>query len=236
MKVVVLQSNYLPWKGYFDLIHDADLFIFYDEVKYTKNDWRNRNRIYTKNGLQWLTIPIPHGAVKQKISEVPLPAGDWPELHYKALAFGYGRAAFFSQLDELMRPVFMERRWSRLSELNQNLIREIARRLGIGTPIEDSARYQAVQGNDRVERLLDLLKEVGATHYISGPSAREYLAPHAHLFAESGIELQYKDYGGYRPYRQLREPFEPAVSILDLIANVDWASIPKHLWGSRGPA
>src|SRR3954468_728178 len=105
MKVVILQSNYVPWKGYFDLIHDADLFVFYDEVKYTKNDWRNRNRIYSKNGLQWLTIPIPHSAVKQKISEVLLPEGDWPAQHYKSLSFGYGKAPFFGQLDELMRPV-----------------------------------------------------------------------------------------------------------------------------------
>src|SRR3954469_1788276 len=90
MKVVVLQSNYVPWKGYFDLIHDADLFIFYDEVQYTKNDWRNRNRIVTKNGPQWLTIPIPHEAVHQKISEVLLPKdGDWQKLHWKSLFFGY---------------------------------------------------------------------------------------------------------------------------------------------------
>src|SRR3954469_16903743 len=98
MKVVVLQSNYVPWKGYFDLIHDADLFVFYDEVKYTKNDWRNRNKIFTTNGVQWLTIPISKDAVKQKISQVEIKDNGWQELHYKSLFFGYKSAPFFNQL------------------------------------------------------------------------------------------------------------------------------------------
>src|SRR4051812_45940055 len=99
MKVAVLQSNYVPWKGYFDLIHDVDLFVFYDEVQYTKNDWRNRNRIYTKNGLQWLTIPVSRDSVHQKISEVKLPSNSWREQHWKSLAFGYAQAPHFTQLE-----------------------------------------------------------------------------------------------------------------------------------------
>ena len=99
MRVVVLQSDYVPWKGYFDLIHDADVLVYYDEVQYTKNDWRNRNRIYPKNGLQWLSIPIAKAAVKLKISEVELPASDWQKAHYKSLYYGYKRAPCFDQLE-----------------------------------------------------------------------------------------------------------------------------------------
>src|SRR4051812_22704439 len=114
MKVVILQSNYLPWKGYFDLINDADVFCFYDEVKYTKNDWRNRNRIYSKNGLQWLSIPINKDAVKFKISEAELPA-DWQQLHYNSLKTAYGRAAYYSNLEVLMNEFYVNNQFKRLS-------------------------------------------------------------------------------------------------------------------------
>src|SRR4051812_8183445 len=110
MKVVILQSNYIPWKGYFDLINDADIFVFYDEVKYTKNDWRNRNKIYTKNGMQWLTIPIHKDAVKQKISEVEMPDNSWQELHHKSLEFGYKSAPYYKQLEPLLTELYLNQK------------------------------------------------------------------------------------------------------------------------------
>lgn len=228
MRVAVLQSNYVPWKGYFDLIHDCDCFVFYDEVQYTKNDWRNRNRIYTKNGLQWLTIPVARDSVHLKISEVKLPEGDWAEQHYKALTFGYGRAPCFAQLDELVRPFLLERRFERLSELNQAFIREISSRLGLKTRFDDSSRYRLEGG--RVDRLLSVLKQVGAKTYISGPSAKEYLAGSEVLFTEAGIDLKFKTYPVYPSYPQLREQFVHEVSILDLVANVPWEKIPGYIW------
>jgi hypothetical protein len=233
MRVAVVQSNYVPWKGYFDLIHDAELFVFYDEVKYTKNDWRNRNRIYTKNGLQWLTIPIDRSATHLAISEVELPSSSWRELHRKSLQSGYGGAPCYDQLEELMGPYLEEGRYSRLSELNQALIRDVAARLGIGTKIMDSAAYSLESG--RVDRLLSLLKQVGARTYISGPAARDYLSGQDSqaAFAEAGIEIRFKDYSGYPAYPQLHEPFEHAVSILDLVANVKWDRIPDYVWRHR---
>jgi hypothetical protein len=125
----------------------------------------------------------------------------------------------------------MERRWERLSELNHFLTREIARRLGAKTVIRDSSEFKLEDG--RVDRLLSLLKQAGATTYISGPSAKEYLASSLPLFAREGIEVVWKDYSGYVPYPQLSQPFTNEVSILDLIANVSWARIPEHIWGHR---
>jgi hypothetical protein len=229
MRVAVLQSNYMPWKGYFDLIHDCDTFVFYDDVQYTKNDWRNRNRIYTRNGLQWLTIPVARDSVHLKINQVRLPGGDWAERHYKALAFGYGRAPCFAQLDHLVRPFLLERRFERLSELNQGLIQEISSRLGLKTRFEDSSRYRLEDG--RVDRLLSVLRQVGAKTYISGPSAKEYLAGSEARFADAGIDLTFKTYPDYPPYPQLREPLVHEVSILDLVANVPWEKIPNYIWG-----
>lgn len=231
MRVVVLQSNYLPWRGYFDLIHDADLFVYYDEVQYTKNDWRNRNRICSKNGLQWLTIPIAKAAVKQKISEVTLPDARWQTDHFKSLYFAYKPAPFFHQLEPLLHEVYEQTQWTSLAALNRHLTERISRLIGIQTRFADSKEFVA-EGN-RVNRLVNLLKTVGATEYISGPSARDYLSGSEQLFAEAGIKLTYKDYSGYPSYRQLAEPFEPAVSVVDLVANLSLDQIPQYIWGWR---
>jgi len=211
-KAVILQSNYLPWKGYFDLIHDADVFVFYDEVKYTKNDWRNRNQIYGRNGLQWLTIPISHDAVKLKISEVVLGDSRWQTMHFKTLYHTYRRAPHFDQLEPIMDEVLNRRQWTRLSELNRCLIERISRCLNITTEFADSKDFELPGG--RMERLVILLQRLGATEYITGPSA--------------------KDYAGYPQYRQLREPFQATVSIVDMLANIDLREIPHYIWAWRG--
>lgn len=231
MRVVVLQSNYLPWKGYFDLIHDANIFIFYDEVQYTKNDWRNRNRIYSKNGLQWLTVPIGKDAVKQKISEVKLQDHHWQQLHFDTLYFAYKRAPYFSQLEELMIDFFRIHDWSFLSQLNQYTIKKISNFLGIETRFLNSADFDLKE--TRVERLVDLLVQVGATRYISGPAGRGYLSERENLFFEKGIEITYKDYDGFPPYTQLSTPFENYVSIVDLLANVSRDEICNYVWKWR---
>lgn len=229
MRVVALQSNYMPWKGYFDLIHDADVFCFYDEVQYTKNDWRNRNRIYSKNGLQWLTIPIAASAVKLKISEVALPEG-WQELHWKTLRLAYGRAPHFAQLESLMQELYGHSTATMLSAFNRHTIQKIAAYLGLRTRFENSADYMLEPG--RVERLVSLLRQIGATEYLSGPSASAYLAGAEDKFAQHGIAIQFKSYGPYLPYRQLREPFQDSVSILDLVANVERRALGRHIWGA----
>lgn len=233
-RVVVLQSDYLPWKGYFDLIHDADVFVFYDEVKYTKNDWRNRNRVCSRNGVHWITIPVAQDAVKQKISDVELPANGWEGRHFKTLYFTYKRAPHFAQLESLLEAFFRRPRWTHLSLLNQALIRELCAQLGIRTRLLDSTGFRL--DGDRVTRLLGLLEQLGASTYISGPSGREYLEPVRAAFEARGIRITYKDYSGYPEYPQLSRPFTHGVSIVDMIANLPLAEIPHHIWGFRGGA
>jgi len=227
MKVVVLQSNYIPWKGYFDLINSADVFCFYDEVQYTKNDWRNRNKIYSKNGIQWLTIPIVKEAVKLKISEVKLP-DNWQKEHYKILQFAYGKAPYFNQLKELMEDFYFNSSFELLSEFNQYTIQKISSFIGISTKFDNSANY-CLQGS-KLDRLISLLVDLKATEYISGPTAKDYLSGNEQIFEEKGIKLTYMNYGGYLSYRQLSEPFEHAVSVFDLIANIEQSEIKKHIW------
>lgn len=228
MKAAIIQSNYLPWKGYFDIINDADVFCFYDEMKYTKNDWRNRNKIYSKNGLHWLTIPINKDAVKQKISEVRLEDSAWQNLHYTTLVNSYSRASYFSQLEFFLNDFYKDHTWNYLSELNQYSIKKIAEYLGIKTKFVNSKDYD-LRG-DRIERLINLLKDLGATEYISGPSAKDYLKGSENLFEQNNIKLTFKDYSGYPPYKQLSEPFENFVSIVDTIANVEKSDISTYIF------
>ncbi len=216
-KTVILQSNYLPWKGYFDLINDSDTFCFYDEVKYTKNDWRNRNQLYTKNGLQWISIPINKDAVNKKISEVELPE-NWQNEHYKTIKYAYGRAPYFSNLLPFMEDFYKENNFKYLSEFNQYSIQQISKFIGIRTNFVNSKNFD-LRG-DKVQRLINLIKNIEATEYITGPSALNYLSGQEHLFSENNIKLTYKNYTNYPEYKQLTSPFENYVSIFDLLANI----------------
>lgn len=230
MKVVILQSNYIPWKGYFDLINDADIFVYYDEVQYTKNDWRNRNKIRSVNGDQWLTIPISKDAVKLKISEVRLEDPSWQALHHKSIYYAYKKAPFFKQIEPLINDVYLERKWDSLVQIDRHLIETISRMIGIQTRFVDSKQMD-LKG-DRVARLINVLKQLGASTYISGPSAKDYLTGSEQLFEEQNIKLVYKNYSGYPPYRQMAEPFSHAVSILDLLVNVELDQVNKYIWNT----
>lgn len=232
MKAVILQSNYLPWKGYFDLIHEADKFIFYDEVKYTKNDWRNRNRIYSPSGLEWLSIPVSKEAVRLKISEVKIPDTEWQKKHLKTVRYAYQSAPFFRQLESFLVEFYNQRCRGSLSALNRFAIETLSEWLGIKTQFLNSADF-TLRG-DRVARLVDLLQQVGADEYLTGPSAKDYLAGEESLFSEKGIKLIYKDYSGYPIYPQQRSPFVHQVSIIDMMANLKCEEIGWHIWGWRG--
>ncbi|ODT82052.1 MAG: hypothetical protein ABS76_09470 [Pelagibacterium sp. SCN 64-44] len=216
--VVIIQSNYIPWKGYFDLIASADEFIIYDDVQFTKNDWRNRNLIKAPGGLQWLTVPVGSD-IHRRIRDVDLPQGNWQKKHWKALEASYGRAPFYSEISDLLRPAYFESQ-THLSKLNRLLIEQICQYIGIHTHISNS--WDHPYGGERSERLVQLCQSRGATHYISGPAARDYLD--VALFEAQGITVQWFDYGGYRDYPQPWGEFTHQVSVVDLLFNCGKAS------------
>lgn len=213
-KVAILQSNYIPWRGYFDLIHDVDLFVFYDDVQYTHSDWRNRNKLLTKDGPRWLSIPAGHD-FSRLICEVEIPDQRWKKQHRDIIAQNYRKAPFFKESQPLLDFLY-ENDITNLSDYNQRAIRHICELLGIHTRFTDS-RLLSV-GGGKTERLIGILEKVGATTYISGPSARDYIDES--LFNEAGIKLEYKEYPAYPAYLQCYSPFSPFVTILDLILNV----------------
>jgi len=227
-KMAVIQSNYIPWKGYFDIIHDVDQFIFYDDVPYTKNDWRNRNKIKSKQGLHWLTIPV--GSRNERlIHEVEIEDSSWTKKHWETLKQSYSKAPYFNKYKEFFEHFYLGAKWTNLSELNQYLIKTISREfLGIDTDFVDSRDFHPE--GQKLDRLIDLLLKAGADLYVSGPAAQSYI--HETRFMDAGIKIVYKDYSGYPEYPQLFPPFEHAVSILDTLFNCG-PQAPDYIWGWR---
>lgn len=216
-KVAIVQSNYVPWKGYFDMIALVDEFILYDDVQYTKRDWRNRNLIKTSTGLKWITIPVEvKGRYHQQINETKIADEKWAELHWDILRFHYKNAKFFKLYEEIFAELYLGLSERYLSKINYTFISKINELLGIKTTIRWSSEFELVEG--KTERLLNICKEVSATHYISGPAAKSYL--NESLFLDENIEVVWMDYLDYPEYNQIYPPFEHGVSILDLIFNL----------------
>ena len=212
-KVAIVQSNYIPWKGYFDLINSVDEFILFDDVQYTKRDWRNRNIIKADQPL-WLTIPVQvKGKYDQKIKDVLVSDRDWRDQHWKTIRQNYARAQAFSQVEDVLADLYKKADFERLSDINFHFLKGLCQFLGIETKLTFSMDYHVIEGKS--ERLLSLCQQSGATTYLSGPSAREYMDEA--LFAKNGIDVEYMDYSNYPEYRQLRSPFVHEVSIVDLL-------------------
>jgi hypothetical protein len=213
-KIAILQSNYIPWKGYFDMIAAVDEFVLYDDVQFTKNDWRNRNKIKTPKGVEWISIPVGQN-IGRNIRSVTLPNNSWQIKHWKTLETNYHRAPFFQEVAELLEPLYINHSYAGLSELNRIFIETICRYLNIQTKISNSWDYNLIEG--RVDRLADMCVQSGSTSYFSGPAAKNYLDES--IFAVRGISVSWFDYSGYPEYPQLWGAFEHGVSILDLLFN-----------------
>jgi hypothetical protein len=215
-RVAIVQSNYIPWKGYFDLVNSVDEFILLDDVQYTRRDWRNRNRIKTPQGVIWLTIPVNvKGRYEQRIDQTTVSDLSWAETHWETIRHNYAGAPHFDEYAGAVEAVYRGVSSNLLSDINQHMLTAVCDLLDIHTPVKRSTEYTAVgrKGN----RLLSLCLDAGATEYLSGPAAKAYLDESA--FEEAGVEVSFFDYDGYPEYEQLHPPFEHAVSILDLIFN-----------------
>ncbi|MDH4562758.1 WbqC family protein [Pseudomonas sp. BN411] len=222
-KVAILQSNYIPWKGYFDIIAAVDEFILYDDMQYTKNDWRNRNKIKTPKGLEWLTIPVGQN-IERKIREVNISDSRWQQKHWRTLEANYRRAKYFEDVETWLRPLYESYSHENLSSLNRIFIEAICLYLGISTKISNSWDYGLSDG--KTERLADLCLQAGGYEYISGPAAKDYIDEG--VLNERGIKLTWFDYAGYPEYPQLWTEFNHGVSILDLIFNCGKES-PRYM-------
>ena len=215
-KVAIVQSNYIPWKGYFDMIAAVDEFILYDDMQYTRRDWRNRNKIKTAQGMQWLTIPVKvKGKYHQSIRETEIEGSQWAQHHWKALVQNYRTAPCFSEIADWLEPLYLSEPPRNLSQVNRRFIEAVCKYLGIKTTISNSWDYSLTEG--KTERLADLCVSSEAYEYISGPAAKEYIE--VALFAKHGIKLTWFNYTKYPEYPQLWGDFTHGVTILDLLFN-----------------
>jgi hypothetical protein len=233
-RVAAVQSSYIPWRGYFDIVGLVDEFILLDEVQYTKRDWRNRNRVKTAQGPLWLTIPVQvKGRYHQRIDEVRIADGGWAERHWQTLRQSYAQATSFDAVAEQIAALYEQAaELERLSDVNRLFLEGLCPLLAIDTKLSWSTDY-ASEGA-KTERLVSLCEQAGADEYVSGPAAKAYLDEGE--FAERGVAVRWMDYEGYPEYPQLHPPFEPAVSIVDLLFNTG-SEAPRYMkHGAAGRA
>ncbi len=222
MKVAITQSNYLPWIGYFGMIQKVDLFLLLDVVQFTRRDWRNRNRIKTSKGLSWITVPVEtKGMYYSKIDEVKIKDSSFYKNHLEAIRHNYRKATYWNDIFPCLSDLLSKASsFPNLSEINIFLIKKISKYLGIDTPIfscTDILPRDLLISMDKNSRLLNLCMEVGASEYISGPAAKDYLDKE--IFYSNNIEVSWMDYDYLRSYPQLWGDFNPNVSIVDVLFN-----------------
>lgn len=234
-RLAVSQSNYLPWLGYFALINKVDTFVVYDSVQFTKNDWRNRNRIKSVNDPFWITVPcLTKGRLGQSIGETQVKQVPWARKHISAMRMSYAKSPFFAWFEDRLFPVLEELQDElSLSRLNQRLLALVVQDLGIPTRIVTDQAY--FLSGDANQKLIHLCKELQASEYVSGPSAAVYLDEEH--FSANGVRVTYMDYSPITSFleRHTRRAGSP-LSVVDTIAHLGLEEASQFLKGLRGHA
>ena len=215
--IVILQSNYIPWKGYFDLMAAADEFLIFDEVQFTRRDWRNRNKIVVDGAMRWLSIPVQSkGLFEAPINEMQLVNSHWCRSHLETIRQAYRRSPGFASVAPVLEAAYREAAGlTLLTQVNELFLRRVGQLLGLETPLLRAEEAAPRVSPDPTGRLVEICRARGATRYLSGPAGRAYLD--AGLFEAAGIALCFADYSGYRPYPQCLSTFEHGVSMLDVL-------------------
>jgi len=227
-KIAAIQSSYIPWKGYFDIINEVDEFVLYDDVQYTKKNWRNRNRIKSQSGSQWLSIPVIYKSRDQNIQDIVVTNDIWKKKHWRAIKYNYQGAKYFQDHKDFFEDLYLGTEENFLSKINYRFLTAICKILNIQTKISFSKDFDLTEG--KTKRVIELCKQAGATEFLSGPVAKPYLDEQ--LLAKEGISLIWKDYSGYPEYDQLYPPFDHYVTVLDVIFNCGPES-PNYIWGMK---
>jgi hypothetical protein len=231
VRISIIQSNYLPWKGYFDLIASSDLFVVYDSAQFTKNDWRNRNRIMTKEGPVWLSLPIATaGRSGQSIRDARLADTRRLQRHALTLDQTYGKLAGFQEIRAPLMTAFEQlRSCELLHDINVTLLRCLARCLGLSVEFIQDTDVPRESANP-TQRIVDICTFFGATSYLTGPAGLSYLE--LERFMRRGIAVDVIEYDHYSEYPQRGfAPFMHGVSVVDLIANTSISVARRELRG-----
>lgn len=216
MRIGILQPGYLPWLGFFEQMFRSDVFVLYDDVQYDKDGWRNRNRIKTANGIQWLTVPaIVKFQDRPLVREVRIDnKQNWRKKHLFSIRQNYAKAPFFEQYIGMFEEAYMQE-WELLVDLNRYFISRLAEAFGMKDKKILMSSDLQVKG-DRIDRLIAICRMFKADVFYEGESGREYIE--TERFAEQGITVEFQNYR-HPVYRQLYGAFVPYLSAIDLLFN-----------------
>ncbi|MHC4726119.1 MAG: WbqC family protein [Planctomycetota bacterium] len=215
MRVTILQPNYIPWRGYFDFFKQSDLFVIYDDVQYTRHDWRNRNTIKMPMGALWLTVPVQSkGCIKNNllVKDAKICGTKWIRKHLGSMEAAYKKAPYFEEVYYIISGC-IEQGYELLIDLNMSLIRAVLRYLGIECRIKYSSDLD-IECEGKTERIVKILKSVGATEYLTGTMARGYIDERKF----KNIKIVWHDYQP-KEYPQLWGDYVPNLSIVDTLFN-----------------
>jgi len=216
-KVIISQSNYIPWKGYFTTMRKATHFVIYDDMQYTKRDWRNRNLLITPSGPKWLSVPISvSGKYHQKINEAEVSDPDWARKHWNFIEINYRKSPYFKEYAPIFEDLYNSLRSSKLTDINLLFLKKCVELLKIDIEFIDSRKF--VLSGDRTEKLVNICKEIGADEYFTGPAAKNYMDEE--MFTQKGISVTYYDLSNFPEYKQMWQGFSHNVSILDMFFNL----------------
>lgn len=214
-KAAILQSAYIPWRGYFNMMASVDEFILYDDVQFSPGDWRNRNVIRTSGGEKWLTIPVPKkNRLRSQIRDIEASNSGWGADHWNRLSESYRRAPHFEETARLIKPIYLSGE-VRLSQINRTFLSEISSFLGLNVNLSWSWDHTSTPG--KTSRLVELCRSVGCDVYVTGLAAKNYLDEDE--FLKAGIAVEWFGYDDLVPYDQFHGSFVNAVSIVDLLFN-----------------
>ena len=216
MVIGILQPGYLPWLGFFEQMWRSDIFVIYDDVQYDKEGWRNRNRIKSANGVQWLSVPVLF-----KLSDAPLIKDikidnktNWRKKHLASIRQNYTKAPFFKDYIGFFEAAYA-RHWEYLLDLDMFFIAGLAQFLGMADKVIHLSSSVGVQG-DRIGRLINLCRHFGVDTFYEGHSGRNYIDEE--LFLAQGVTVEYQSYQ-HPMYNQLYGEFVPYLSVIDLLFN-----------------
>ena len=218
-----IQPSYIPWRGYFEMIARSDVFVFYDDVAYTKQDWRNRNRIKTNQGAVWLTVPVQRDTTDGPIRDVLIDnTKNWRRKHWRSIYEAYAKAPFFDEYRLFFEEAY-QREWTHLSDFCIFLTTQICEWLKVEKQLLRSSDL-GITGA-KTDRLIQMCQQLDTRHYLSGPAAKDYIEPDK--FDAIGTTVEYIEYD-YPEYPQLHGEFRGDLSILDLLFNCGEES-PRYI-------
>ena len=209
------QPVYLPWLGLFHKISLAETFVYFDQVQYLPKDWMNRNKIRTKDGSIWLTVPVLRKGYRDlKTSEIEINnSTNWQKKHLRSISLNYKKSPYFENYIPFFEDVY-SRKWEFLGDLNEYMLKWFLDELGIKVNFLNAKNFK-FEG-EKSSLILNMCKKLDASTYIFGTLGKDYA--NVHEFEKNNIKLIFQDYN-HPKYSQLYSEFVSHLSVIDLLFN-----------------